>query len=86
MVDFKSRPSGNGGGSGEGSSSRSDTTCQKCGKKGHIKIECRSKGNGCGDNPPKKSANELLELVTRNYVVSDTKNIATSTMNYNNKK
>ena len=36
QVDFKIRWSGNGCGSGRGSSARSDITCHKCGKKGHI--------------------------------------------------
>ena len=36
QVYFKSRRSGNDSGSGRGSSVRSDRTCHKCGKKGHI--------------------------------------------------
>ena len=59
QVDSKRRCSGNGSGSGGGSSTRSDTTCHKCGNKGHLKKDCRSKGNGFGGKPPKKSANEL---------------------------
>ena len=42
-VDFKSRHSGNGDGSGGGSSVKSDMTCHKCGKKGYMKKDCRSK-------------------------------------------
>ena len=59
QVDFKSRRSGNGSGSGRGSSDRSDITCHKCGKKGHIQIDCRSKVNGSSGKSPKKSTNEL---------------------------
>ena len=40
QVDFKNRHSANGGGSGKGSSVRSDITCHKCGKKGHIQKDC----------------------------------------------
>ena len=59
QVYFKSRRSGNDSGSGRGSSSRSDKTYQKCGKKGHIQKYCRSKANGSSGNTPKKSTNEL---------------------------
>ena len=59
QVDFKSRRSVNDSGSGKGSSARSYITCHKCGKKGHIKKECRSTGNGSSGNTPKKSKNEL---------------------------
>ena len=61
QVDFKSRCSGNGSGPRRESSARSDITCQKCGKRGHIKKDCRSTGNGSSGNTPKKSTNELLE-------------------------
>ena len=64
QVDFKSRRSGNSSGSGRGSFSRSDITCHKCGKKGHIQKDCKSKANGSNSNTPKKSINELLEWVT----------------------
>ena len=60
-VDFKSRRSKNNSGSGIGSSARSDMTCQKCGKKRHIHIDCRSKGNGCSGNAPKNYTNEFPE-------------------------
>ena len=60
QVDFKSRRSGNVSGSGRGSSARSDNgTCHKCGKKGHIKKDCRSTGNGYSGNTPKNSINEI---------------------------
>ena len=59
QVDFKIRCSGNGSGSGKGSSASSDITCNKCGKKGHIWKDCRSKGNGYSGNSSKKSTNEL---------------------------
>ena len=61
QVDFKSRNSGNGSGSGKGSFSKSDGKYHKCGKKGHIQKEWKSKGNGSGGNTPKKSTNELPE-------------------------
>ena len=85
QVDFKSWRSGNGSGSGRGSSVRSDKTCHKCGKKGHIKKDCRSTGNDSSGNTPKKSINELPEWVTRKPVDSDTKDLITVTMNRNNK-
>ena len=59
QVDFKIHRSGNVSGFGRGSSARSDMTCHKCGKKGHIQKDCSSKGNVSGGNPPKKSINEL---------------------------
>ena len=86
QVDFKSHHSVNVSGSGGGSSARSDTTCHKFGKKGHIKKKCRSKRNGSGGNPPKNSTNELPEWVTKKPVDSDTKDLATSIMTCNNKK
>ena len=36
QVDFKSRRGGNGGCYGGGSSTRSDITCHKCGKRDHV--------------------------------------------------
>ena len=76
QVDFNSRRSGNGNGSGKGSFARSDGKCHKCGKKGHIQKDCRSKGNGSSGTTPKKSINELPEWVTRKPV--DSANGATS--------
>ena len=69
QVDIKSRCSGNGSGSKGGSSTRSDMTFHKCVKKGHLKKYRRSKGNGSGGNPPKKSENDLSEQVTKKPVV-----------------
>ena len=86
QVDFKSRHSGNDSGSGRGSSARSDKTCHKCNKNGHIKKDYRSKGHGSSVNTPKKSINELPKWVTRNPVDSDTKDLITATMTHNNKK
>ena len=68
-VDLKIHHSGNGSGSGGGSSARSYMTCNKCGKKGHLSKDYRSKGNGSDGNPPKKSANELQEWVTKKPAV-----------------
>ena len=82
-VDFRILHSEYGSGSGGGSSARSDTTCHKCSKNGHIKKDCSSKGNGSGGNPPKKSANNLPEWVTKKPFVSDTKDLATATMTRN---
>ena len=86
QVDFKRCRSGNGSGSGNRSSARSDMTCHKCGKKFHIQKDCRSKGDGSIGKPPKKSTNELPECVTKKPVVSDTKDLTTSTTTCNNKK
>ena len=80
QFGFKSRRSGNGSGSEKGSSAKSDWKCHKCGKKGHIKKDCKSKVNGSSGNTPKKSINELPEWVTMNPVVSDTKYMTTATM------
>ena len=85
-VDLKSGLSGNGSGSGKGSTARSDIPCHKCGKNGHIQKDCRSKGNGSSGNPPKKPTNELPEWVTRNPVVLDTKDPTTANTARNNKK
>ena len=86
QVDFKSQSSGNDSGSGIGSSARSDKTCHKCGKKGHIQKDFRSKGNGSNGKTPKKSINELPEWVTRKSVDSDTKDLTTATMTRKDKK
>ena len=59
-------------------------TCHKCGKKGHIQEDFRSKVNGSGGNPPKNSTNELPEWVTKKPVVSDTKDLKKATMTRNN--
>ena len=69
QVYFKIRRSVNGGGSRGGSSARSYMTCNKCGKKGHLSKDYRSKGYGSDGNPPKKSANELQEWVTKKPAV-----------------
>ena len=86
QVGYKSRRSVNGSGSGKGSSARSDITCHKCGKKGHIQKDCRSKGNVSSGNSLKKSTNELPEWVTNKPVVSDIKDLKTATMTRNDKK
>ena len=86
QVYFKIHRSENGSGSVVGSSARSDMTCYKCGKKGHTHKDCRSKVNGSGGNPPKKSTNDLPEWVTKKPILSDTKDLTTSTMTHNNKK
>ena len=86
QVGFKSRCSGNCRGSGGGSSTRSDITCHKYGKKGHINKYFKSKVNGSGGNPSKKSSNDLPEWVTKKPIVSDTKDLATSTINRKGKK
>ena len=85
QVDFKSLCSGNVSGYEGGSSTRSDMAYNKCGKKGHIKKDCRSKGTGSSGNPHKKSANELPEWVTKKPVSSDTKDLTKATMTCNNK-
>ena len=79
QVDFKCRCSVNSSGSGRGSSARSDMTCHKCGKKGHIQKDCSSTVNGSSGNTPKNSTNDIPEWVTRKSVVSDTKDLTTAT-------
>ena len=61
-------------------------TCHKCGRKGHIQKECRSKVNGSGGIPPKNSTHELPEWVTKKTVVLDTKYLTMDTMNRNKYK
>ena len=46
QVDFKSFRSGNGSGSGRGSSDKSDITCHKCGKRSHFPLTCSLSGYG----------------------------------------
>ena len=55
-------------------------------KRGHIKKDFRSTGNGSSGNTPKKSINELPEWVTRKLVDSDTKDLITATMTRKDKK
>ena len=86
QANFKSLRSGNVSGSGRGSSYNSNVICHKRGKKGNHQKDCKSKRNGYGGNPYKKSTDELPEWVTRKPIVSDTKDMATSTMTHNNKK
>ena len=86
QVDFKIHRSGNGSGSGGGSSVKSNVTCHKCGKKGHIHKYCRSKVTASSDNPHNKSANELAYLVTKKPVVLDTKYLTTANTTCNNKR
>ena len=59
QIDIKIRRSGNGNGSGGGLSASLDTTFHKCGKKGHIRKDCRSKVNGSDGKPPKNYSNEI---------------------------
>ena len=69
QVDFKIRCSVNISVSVGGSSDKSYITSHKCGKKGHIKENCRSKRNGSSGNPPKNYENELPEGVTKTPIV-----------------
>ena len=55
QVDFRIPCSVNGSGSGGGPSVKSNMTCHKSGKKGHIQKEYRSKETGSSGNPPKNS-------------------------------
>ena len=86
QVDFKSQRSGNGNISEKGSTARSNITCHKCVKKGHIQIDFSSKGNGSIGKSSKKSKNELPEWVTRKTIDSDTKDLTTATITRNDKK
>ena len=86
QVDSKILLSGNSSSSGGELSIRSDMTCHRCGKKGHIQKYCRSKVNGSGGNQPKKSPNDILEWVHKKHVVSDTNFLTTDTTNRKNSK
>ena len=55
-------------------------------EKGHIKKDFRSKLNVYDGDPPKKSTNKLPEWVTKKPVVSDIKDLTTSTITRNKKK
>ena len=78
-VDSKSRCSGNVSGSERGSSVKSNVTYHKCDKKGHIQKDCKSKGTDSNGKPTKKSTNNIPEWITKKHVVSDTKDLVTST-------
>ena len=84
QVDVNSIHSENGNGSGRGSSSRSNVICHNYGKKGHLRKDLRSKITYSSENPSMKYTNEISEWITKNSVVSDTKHLATTTMNHNN--
>ena len=85
-VDCKSLNGGNGIVYGGGSYVKLNVTCHNYGKKGPIKKYHKSKGNFSSGNPPKNSANELTEWVTKNTVLSYTNDLATATMDHNSKK
>ena len=55
-------------------------------KKGHFQKDFKSKVNGSGGNPYKKSTNKIPEWLINDPVVSDIKYLATSTMTHNNNK
>ena len=85
-VDFKSRCSGFYSGSVGGSYVKSNVTCHKCDKKGHIQKYCTENVTGSSGNSPNKYTNYLPEWVTKKPVVSDTKDLAPFTMTPNIKK
>ena len=56
-----------------------------CGNKVHVQKYYRPKVTGSSGNPPNKYTNNLTEWLTNKHAVSDTKDLATSTMKCNKK-
>ena len=63
-----------------GSYTKSVVTCHKCGKKGNLKIDCKSNRNGSSGELFKKSTIKLPKWVTKKSVVSDVENMTTATV------
>ena len=68
------------------SSTKSVATCHKCGKKGHIKRNCKSNINGSDGGLSKRSTRELPKWVINKPVISYVPYLTTDTMNCNNKQ
>ena len=66
-----------------GSSTKSDVTCHNCGKKGHLKINCKSNGNVSNRELSKTSTRKLPKWVTKKPMISNVQNLTKATMNRN---
>ena len=82
-VYCKIRHKGKDNKSGVGSSTKSDVTCHNCGKKGHLKRNCKSNRNGSNGELSKTSTRKLPKWVTKKPMISDVQNLTTATMNRN---
>ena len=82
-IYYKIRHKGKDNKSGVGSSTKSVATCHTCGKKGHLKRNCKSNRNGSNGGLSKTSTIKLPKWVTKTPMLSDVENLTTSTMNRN---
>ena len=64
-----------------GSSTKSDVTCHNCGKKVHLKRNCKSDRNGYNGELSKTSKRKLPKWVTKKPMISDVENLTTATLN-----
>ena len=83
---FKISDNGKYNNSGVGSSTKSVTTCHKCGKKFHIKRKFISNRNGYDGELSDISTINLPKWVTKKPIISDVEYITTATMNHNKKQ
>ena len=60
QVDLKSRHSGNDSGSERGSFARLYGKCHNCGKKGHLKKDCRLNGHGSSVNRGSSARSDII--------------------------
>ena len=67
--------------SGVGSSTKSVITYHKCGKKGHLKRNCKFNKNGSDGELSKISTVKLTKWVTKKPLISDVENTTRATMN-----
>ena len=59
--------------------------CHKCGKKGPIQRDCKSKGDGSSGNQSEKYTNDLTDWVIKKSIISYNKYLETFTMTQNSK-
>ena len=69
--------------SGVGSSTKSDVTCQNCGKRGHLKRNFKSNRNGSSGGLSKTSTRKVPKWFTKKPVISYIQNLTTATINRN---
>ena len=66
-----------------GSSTKSIVTCHNCGKRGHLKRNCKTNRNDSNGDLSKTSTRKLPKWVTKKPMISDVQNLTTATMNRN---
>ena len=69
--------------SGVGSSTKSDVTCHNCGKRGHLKRNCKTNRNVYNGELSKTPTRKLPNWVSKKPMISDVQNMTTATMNRN---